>query len=59
MDRAGDVRLVTCTSETDYSDAEREFITAVDQFKREHRRPFPSLSELLGVLRSLGYRKVS
>ncbi|MCA8953500.1 MAG: hypothetical protein KDE27_28565 [Planctomycetes bacterium] len=34
-----------------------EFIAAIDRFKAEHGRPFPSWSEILLVLRSLGYRK--
>lgn len=59
VDRSDGVRLVTSTSETNYTDAEAEFIRAVDQFKRAHRRPFPSLVELLGVAYSLGYRKVT
>lgn len=42
----------------DYSDDELEFMLAMDAYKREHRRPFPSWSEVLGVLLSLGYRKV-
>ena len=31
---------------------------AMDQYKRANRRPFPTWSEVLEVLRSLGYRKV-
>lgn len=34
-----------------------EFIEAIDRFKREHGRPFPSWSEVLMVLRDLGYRR--
>lgn len=45
------------TSEPDYSDDEREFQMAVDRYKRAARRPFPALSEILAVLKSLGYRK--
>ena len=36
---------------------EWEFVRAVDRYRREKRRPFPALSELLQVLKSLGYRK--
>jgi len=32
---------------------------AMDQYKRENRRPFPTWSEVLEVLRALGYRKVA
>ena len=34
-----------------------EFIEAIDRFKKEHGRPFPSWSEVLHIVRSLGYRK--
>jgi hypothetical protein len=41
-----------------YDDDETEFLKAVERYKRERRRPFPTLSELLGVLKGLGWRKV-
>jgi hypothetical protein len=47
------------TCERDYSDDESEFMKAMDRYKRENRRPFPTWSEVLEVLRSLGYRKVA
>lgn len=34
-----------------------EFIAALERFKKDHGRPFPSWSEVLHVLRSLGYRR--
>ena len=34
-----------------------EFIAAIDRFKKENGRPFPSWSEILLVLRELGYRR--
>lgn len=34
-----------------------EFVTAIDEFKRKNQKPFPSWSEVLGVLRSLGWRR--
>lgn len=45
------------TSEVDYSDAEREFQMAVDRWKQKTGNRFPALSELLAILRGLGYRK--
>ena len=45
------------TCERDYSDEEIIFMKAMDQYKRANRRPFPTWSEVLEVLRSLGYRK--
>jgi hypothetical protein len=34
-----------------------EFIAALERFKKQHGRPFPSWSEVLHVVRSLGYRR--
>jgi hypothetical protein len=34
-----------------------EFIAALDRFKKRNSRPFPSWSEVLLVLRELGYEK--
>ncbi len=34
-----------------------EFIEAVDRFKKQHGRPFPSWSEVLLIVRQLGYRR--
>ena len=45
------------TCERDYSDDEIAFMKAMDQYKRANRRPFPTWSEVLEVLLSLGYRK--
>jgi hypothetical protein len=47
------------TCERDYSADEVEFMQALDQYKRSHRRMFPTCSEILEVLRELGYVKVS
>src|SRR6516162_11873479 len=46
------------TCERDYNEDEIIFMKAMDQYKRANRRPFPTWSEVLEVLRSLGYRKV-
>jgi hypothetical protein len=47
------------TCERDYSEEEIAFMKAMDQYKRDNRRPFPTWSEVLEVLRALGYRKVA
>jgi hypothetical protein len=47
------------TCERDYNDEETEFMKAMDRYKRENRRPFPTWSEVLEVLYSLGYRRVA
>jgi hypothetical protein len=36
-----------------------EFITAIDHYKRKHRRPFPSWSEVLEIVKALGYKRAS
>ena len=41
----------------DYSDDELEFIKAIEKYKKEHRRPFPTFTEVLEVLKSLEYTK--
>jgi hypothetical protein len=47
------------TCERDYTDAEVEFMHALDQYKRSSGRMFPTCSEVLEVLRGLGYEKLS
>lgn len=40
----------------DQMDAEVvDFITAIEEYKRQHGRPFPNWSEILEVVKSLGY----
>ena len=34
-----------------------EVIAAIDRFKLEHGRPFPSWSEILLIVRQLGYKR--
>jgi hypothetical protein len=43
----------------DYSDEERDFIFAMERYRRVRRRRFPSCREVLAVLKSLGYRRVA
>lgn len=45
------------TCERDYSGDEVEFMSALDQYKRTSGRMFPTCSEILEVVRSLGYEK--
>jgi hypothetical protein len=47
------------TCERDYQPEELEFMQAVEQYKRCNGRPFPTCSELLEVIRSLGYVRVT
>jgi hypothetical protein len=34
-----------------------EFVNAIDSYKRDKSRPFPAWSEVLQIVKSLGYRK--
>lgn len=43
---------------SNYAADEVEFLLAIDAFKRDRRRPFPTWCEVLTVLKTLGYRKV-
>ena len=45
------------TCERDYSNDEREFMQAVEEYKRQSGRSFPTCSEILEVVRGLGYSK--
>jgi hypothetical protein len=51
-------KKATATRPDEMSDEVVEFITAVDEYKREHGRPFPGLSELFEIIKALGYAKV-
>lgn len=57
VERRRQIDPTTC--ERDYSDEEILFMKAMDEYKRDNRRPFPTWSEVLEVLRALGYRKVA
>ena len=43
------------TCERDYSGDEVEFMQAMDAYKRKNGRMFPTCSEILEVIRDLGY----
>jgi hypothetical protein len=60
-DRRGERRrqVDPTTCERDYNEEEIAFMKAMDQYKRDNRRPFPTWSEVLEVLRALGYRRVA
>jgi hypothetical protein len=57
QDRRRQIDPTTC--ERDYSSPEVEFMRAMDDYKRRSGRPFPTWSEVLEVVMSLGYRKVA
>ena len=45
------------TSERQYTEAEMEFMLAMNEYKRRSGRMFPTWSEVLEVLQGLGYEK--
>jgi len=45
--------------EGDLTLEEIEFVRAVDRYKRKFNRPFPTWSEVLAILKELGYTKDS
>ena len=45
------------TCERDYTSDEIEFMGAMDEYKRRNGRMFPTCSEVLEVIKSLGYEK--
>ncbi len=34
-----------------------DFLSAIDEYKRVNERPFPSWSEVLVILKDLGYKR--
>jgi hypothetical protein len=45
--------------EGNMTDEQFEFLMAIDEYKRQNSRPFPSWTEVLEVITALGYRKVA
>ena len=41
------------------SDEQFEFVMAIDEYKRANSRPFPTWTEVLEIIKALGYRKVA
>ena len=41
------------------SDEQFEFLMAIDEYKSKNTRPFPTWTEVLEVIKALGYRKVA
>jgi len=41
------------------SDEQFEFLMAIDEYKRKNSRPFPTWTEVLEVIKAIGYRKVA
>ncbi len=56
VERRRQIDPTTC--ERDYTPQEIEFMNAMDRYRRDSGRPFPTWSEVLEVVRSIGYQKV-
>ena len=41
------------------SDDQFDFLLAIEEYKRTNSRPFPTWTEVLDVIKALGYRKVA
>ncbi len=41
------------------SDEQFEFLMAINEYKKANARPFPTWTEVLEVIKALGYRKVA
>lgn len=48
-----------CAEEGHMTDEQFEFVMAVDKYKKQNQRPFPSWTEILEIIKVLGYRKVA
>ena len=45
--------------EGEMSDEQFSFLMAINEYKRLNKRPFPTWTEVLDIIRALGYRKVA
>jgi len=55
VERRRQIDPTTC--ERDYTDEEIEFMRAMDDYKRRAGRQFPTWSEVLEVLKAMGYKR--
>ncbi len=44
--------------EGEMTDEQFDFVRAIDEYKRVNNKPFPTWTEVLDVIKALGYRKV-
>lgn len=55
VERRRQIDPTTC--ERDYTPDEIEFMRAMDEYKRKSGRQFPTWSEVLEVIRGMGYKR--
>lgn len=46
------------TADVIYDDEQREFLQAVEAWKKANRKPYPTCCDLLAIAKAMGYRKV-
>ena len=45
--------------EGEMTDEQFEFVMAVNEYRRVNKRPFPTWTEVLDIIKAMGYRKVA
>jgi len=45
--------------EGEMTDEQFDFIKAIDEYKNVNKKPFPAWTEVLDVIKAIGYRKVA
>ena len=55
--RRGDDRR--SAEEGQMSDEQFEFLMAINEYKKQNSRPFPTWTEVLEIIKALGYRRVA
>lgn len=45
--------------EGEMTEEQFEFLMAIDEYKRANQRPFPTWTEVLEIIKAMGYRKVA
>lgn len=45
--------------EGEMTDEQFDFLLTIDRYKRENKKPFPTWTEVLDVIKAMGYRKVA
>lgn len=45
--------------EGEMNDEQFDFLMTIDRYKRENKKPFPTWTEVLEVIKAMGYRKVA
>ena len=52
-------KLRKAAEEGEINDEQFDFLLTIDRYKRENKKPFPTWTEVLDVIKAMGYRKVA